>query len=147
MTPHELDFTLDMTHLNVYFLQADICTDQARHIILVSLTTFISLNVSNKINLVMCRYDNSIFQVVKESFTKLFSNHRFIQSGNSKKQIWLEFVLMSLNQNTDYNAVFREILCIQPPHPQNQNVFIKYLNPLSRYSASINNSICIVVHF
>ena len=110
--PSEIDFELDFDHVpeDGNFLQRDIRTDTARHLI------FATAEQLRLLRSVQQVFMDGTFRVVKQPFMQLFSFHGFLLDDEDQevKQVPLAFALMSRRRKSDYVAVFNAVKELAP---------------------------------
>ena len=107
--PLDLEFEVAEDYIPAEFYQGDMQVRDRKHLVFASK---LSLFAKAK-----TWYIDATFNVVKKTFTQLFSIHCFRKKNGQMKQVRLAFALMSGKQTEDYRKVIKKVKGLLPEGP------------------------------
>ena len=118
--PADLVFEFSEENIPADFLEADVCIQSKRHLVLPTSQQLQQLVKAKNWHV------NRTFKLCHQPFSQLFTINAFVKSGDQAKQVPPLFVVMSWRKKQNYRAVLREVLSILPSPPAVRRITLDF---------------------
>ena len=118
--PADLVFEFSEENIPADFLEADVCIQSKRHLVLPTSQQLQQLVKAKNWHV------NRTFKLCHQPFSQLFTINAFVKSGDQAKQVPPLFVVMSWRKKQNYRAVLQEVLSILPSPPAVKRITLDF---------------------